>query len=60
MALKPKRLDVVVDGVCASSCANYIFCAAKTKTIKHGFVGFHGNITALNKLGITRFPDAPK
>ena len=41
------RVDAVqVTGLCASSCANYIFTAVKRKIIKDGVVGFHGNISA--------------
>lgn len=39
------QLDVVVEGVCMSSCANYIFTAGKKKTIKeNSIVAWHGNI----------------
>ncbi len=38
------QIDVVVDGVCMSSCANYIFPAGRVKTITEGsIVGWHGN-----------------
>lgn len=35
-------LDVEVQSVCASSCANYLFLAGKKKIITAGIVGFHG------------------
>ncbi len=41
-------IDVVVDGPCFSSCANYIFPAGKRKTIVgEGIVGWHGTIEHL-------------
>ena len=37
-------IDVVVENWCFSSCANYIFTAAKNKTIKaNSIVGWHGS-----------------
>lgn len=45
--LLPFKLRVVVDGLCVSSCANYIFAAGDIKEIRKGFVGFHGNATAV-------------
>jgi hypothetical protein len=45
--LLKSRIGVVqVTGVCASSCANYIFTAGQRKIIKDGVVGYHGNISA--------------
>lgn len=38
---------VTVNGVCWSSCANYIFLAPEIKEIRRGTVGFHGNATAI-------------
>jgi hypothetical protein len=36
--------DVIVDGPCLSSCANYLFLAGKHKSIEgDGFVAFHGS-----------------
>ena len=38
-------IDVIVDGPCLSSCANYIFAAGKQKHIVgQGYVGWHGTI----------------
>ena len=38
------ELDVIVDEICFSSCANYIFTAAKNKIIeKDAIVGWHGS-----------------
>ena len=37
-------VDVVVDGLCFSSCANYVFTAGRNKTIMAGsIVGWHGS-----------------
>jgi len=66
------QIDVVVDGVCMSSCANYIFTAGRYKTISKGsIVAWHGN--ALQESGISekdvresineafnRFPESEK
>jgi hypothetical protein len=39
-----RRVDVVVEEVCLSSCANYVFPAAKTKVIARGaVVAWHGS-----------------
>ena len=46
---KRKFLKTTVDGVCFSSCANYLFLASPRRVIKKGIVGFHGNLTALVK-----------
>ncbi|MFM7689844.1 MAG: hypothetical protein ACKPAC_10375 [Alphaproteobacteria bacterium] len=45
--LLPRQLTVIVDGICASSCANYLFTSGLNKEIRRGWVGFHGNATAL-------------
>jgi hypothetical protein len=42
-----RPIDVQVTGICVSSCANYIFTAARRKYIKDGIVGYHGNISAV-------------
>ncbi|WGL60664.1 hypothetical protein QEJ31_03485 [Pigmentibacter sp. JX0631] len=47
--LLPYRLHVIVDGYCASSCANYLFTAGNIKEIRNGWVGFHGNMISLYK-----------
>lgn len=47
--LLPYRLHVIVDGICASSCANYLFTAGSIKEIKNGWVGFHGNLLNIYK-----------
>ena len=39
----------VIDGICVSSCANYLFLGSKGRLIQNGIVGYHGNITALLK-----------
>lgn len=46
MVLKETEVDVVVAGICLSSCANYLFTAGRRKTIRNGVVGFHGNTQA--------------
>ncbi len=39
-----RQLNIIVDGRCGSSCANYWFVAAAHKTVREGsWVGFHGN-----------------
>jgi len=39
------QIDVIVDGVCMSSCANYVFPAGRFKTITDGsIVAWHGSI----------------
>ena len=47
LLIKNKNLTVVVQGICASSCANYLFLAGRTKKIDRGIVGFHGNWKAM-------------
>ncbi len=38
-----RKIDLIVDGICASSCANYLFVAAEKKTVNKGsVVGWHG------------------
>lgn len=45
-------IDVEVQGICMSSCANYIFTAGRNKILNRGIVGYHGNMTALvNSIG---------
>ncbi|MEO0375813.1 MAG: hypothetical protein AAF329_14545 [Cyanobacteria bacterium P01_A01_bin.17] len=39
-----RQLNIIVDGRCGSSCANYWFVAAAHKIVSQGsWVGFHGN-----------------
>ncbi|SDB42178.1 hypothetical protein SAMN05660653_02008 [Desulfonatronum thiosulfatophilum] len=46
------QADVVVEKMCMSSCANYVFTAGRRKIINaNAIVGWHGN--ALQKRGIT-------
>lgn len=50
-----QQLDIIVDGVCLSSCANYVFTAARHKTVTPGsVVGWHGNYTHLDQTGLWR------
>lgn len=41
------NIEIEVQGICVSSCANYIFTAGKHKILNKGIVGFHGNMTAM-------------
>jgi hypothetical protein len=46
------NVDIVIEGVCASSCANYVFTAGRRKTLNEGaIVAWHGNI--LQKTGFS-------
>ncbi len=46
------RVDVVVEGMCMSSCANYVFTAARRKTIRdNAVVAWHGSV--LQKTGMS-------
>jgi hypothetical protein len=47
LKLLANQLTVIVDGFCASSCANYLFTVGVKKEIHKGWVGFHGNMTAM-------------
>lgn len=47
LKLLPNKMTVIVDGFCASSCANYLFTVGFKKEIRKGWVGYHGNMTAL-------------
>jgi hypothetical protein len=44
--LRSHGVDVEVNDVCVSSCANYIFTSGRRKILNQGVVGFHGNISA--------------
>lgn len=45
IAVHVRRLDVEVPAACLSSCANYVFPAARRKVIgRPGAVGWHGNM----------------
>ncbi|MDR3608695.1 MAG: hypothetical protein P4M08_15130 [Oligoflexia bacterium] len=48
-----KGVDIEVNGVCVSSCANYIFTSGRHKILNNGVVGYHGNIKALLTVGRT-------
>ena len=39
-------VKVTVVGECLSSCANYLFASAPRREIRHGIVGYHGNVQA--------------
>lgn len=44
-AIHARQLDVEVPAACHSSCANYIFPAARRKLVQPGAVAWHGNMT---------------
>lgn len=44
--IKNRKLETIVRGICASSCANYLFLAGSTRKIDQGVVGYHGNSRA--------------
>lgn len=44
-----RDLTVIVRNECLSSCANYLFLAARKKIIDNGYVGFHGSNTEYQK-----------
>jgi len=45
--IQRKKMDVVVDGLCVSSCADYFFIAAERKKVSlNSLVLLHGGITA--------------
>jgi hypothetical protein len=49
------RVDVIVAGECLSACANYVFTAARHKTVRLGsVVGWHGNYHHLKATGLWR------
>ncbi len=49
------RIDVEIDEYCLSSCANYVFTAARRKTIRPGaVVAWHGNYRHLKETGLWR------
>jgi len=44
------KINIIVKGYCASSCANYLFVAGYTKTvIQNSWVGWHGAVTPMLK-----------
>lgn len=50
-----RQLDITVTGVCLSSCANYVFPAARHKRIVPGaIVAWHGNYHHLAQSGLWR------
>jgi hypothetical protein len=49
------NIDVIVEGYCLSSCANYVFPAGRQKIIRPGaVVGWHGNYHHLAATGLWR------
>lgn len=54
-ALLSREATVVVDGICASSCANYLFVAADRRVIgPRSMLVFHGGIVELNRDDLRR------
>jgi hypothetical protein len=50
-----RRIDVIVEGRCLSSCANYVFPAGRKKIIRGGaVVAWHGNYHHLLATGLWR------
>jgi hypothetical protein len=45
-----RNLRVIIDGLCLSSCANYLLPAANAVKLSDGFIGVHGNVTSCVKL----------
>ena len=44
--IQRRQLNIIVDGICGSSCANYFFIAAHEKTVPPGsLVMWHGGLT---------------
>jgi hypothetical protein len=54
-----KNIAVEVQGICMSSCANYLFLAAKTRILNRGVVGFHGNRQTWVKFMLAQLADVP-
>ncbi|MFQ6548116.1 hypothetical protein AADZ90_009160 [Aestuariibius sp. 2305UL40-4] len=52
--INEEDLDIVVDAICFSSCANYIFPAGSGKTIRAAsFVGWHGSETQYDVIALS-------
>lgn len=48
-SIRTRHATVIVDGVCASSCANYIFPAGGRRVIsRNGILAFHGGAVAIS------------
>lgn len=46
--MQRQHIDIVVNGICASSCANYFFIASKRKKVaQESLLLFHGGITPM-------------
>lgn len=49
LAMTKSRIDLIVDGYCFSSCANYVFLAANRKYVPHfALIAWHGAPKQLN------------
>lgn len=54
-----RGLDVIIDGICASSCANYLFVAGKKKSVvAGGYLLLHGAPSFRPLTTQTSFPNA--
>lgn len=45
-AIAASGVKITVVGECLSSCANYLFVAGRSREIRGGVVGYHGNVQA--------------
>ncbi|GAC1609543.1 MAG: hypothetical protein NVS3B3_16350 [Aquirhabdus sp.] len=56
--VKNKEMKLVVDGICASSCANYLFIGAKTKIVRqNSFIAIHGSAHGGSNIYLRFNPD---
>jgi len=57
LLIHKKKLSVIVDGYCISSCANYFVTAASSVYLLNGLIGYHGNITSCVSIygGVEKF-----
>jgi hypothetical protein len=48
--IRAAHIELVVDGYCLSSCANYWAVASPNTTLQDGVIGYHGNLTGCVQL----------
>ncbi|PXX33711.1 hypothetical protein [Undibacterium pigrum] len=55
--IRQRNIQLVVESACLSSCANYLFLAARSKVLEPGaFLGFHGSLVGmLSRESISQF-----
>lgn len=54
LIMQARGIDIYVDGICASSCANYLFVAARHKYVpEHSLVLWHGSPGANDEITTT-------